>query len=76
MRAMAETVSGWNMRVTMLRPGGGSPILHTCDIAIADAAGAIAAARAATGADAGAIVETIGPLSPRNDLAAGEVRLR
>jgi hypothetical protein len=76
MKAMTNTVSGWNMRVTMLHPAGGPPIVHTYDIAIADVAEAVAAARDASGADLGAIVETVGPLSPTTSLRVGEVRPR
>ena len=73
---MMGKVSGWTVRVTMLRPGGGSPIVATYDVAIADAAAAIAATRKASGSDTGAIVETIAPLPSAALLRAGEVLLR
>lgn len=68
-------IKGWTVRVTMLRPGGGSPIVSTYDVAIADAKAAIAAAREASGSDQGAIVETIAPLPSTALLCAGDVAL-
>ena len=73
---MVDKVLGWTVRVTMLRPGGGSPIVTTYDAALANAAEAIAAVRKVSGSDTGAIVETIAPLPATALLRAGEVLLR
>lgn len=72
-----EAISkGWVVRVTMLRPGGGQPIVDLFDIALPILADAVEAARKASGSDAGAIVETIGQLPSTTHLRSGEVVLR
>jgi hypothetical protein len=66
---------GWVVRVTNPRLGG-PPSVHVYDVAIPNAADAVEAARQASGAGPGTIVETIAELPEGTDLRDGEVLLR
>jgi hypothetical protein len=66
---------GWVIRVTNPRQGR-PPSVDIYDVAIADAADAVAAVRRASRAAHDAIVETIAELPVGTDLRDGEVLLR
>jgi hypothetical protein len=66
---------GWIVRVAT-KCAGGYPSVQIYDVAIADAAGAVRAVRQTSGADPGAVIETVAELPSGTALRDGEVLLR
>jgi hypothetical protein len=73
---MKDHQKGWIIRVTSKRGGAEPRSVQIYDVAVPDAADAVAAVRMLCGSDHGTVVEPIGELPAGTDLRMGEVLLR